>query len=81
LYAGAGISLRRRKSRDLAGKMLPGRQSLSTIRAMQELSGYATNVATRGGSTAKVFAMFLRLGLTCFGGPIAISAISSSSCG
>jgi len=38
---------------------------------MQEPSGSAANAATRAGSTAEVFAAFLRLGLTSFGGPIA----------
>jgi chromate transporter len=38
---------------------------------MQEPSGSATNRSTRSGSTAEVFAAFLRLGLTSFGGPIA----------
>jgi chromate transporter len=71
LYAGAGISLRRRKSRDLAGKMLPGHRSLSTTRAMREPSGSATNAAACNGSAAEVFAVFLWLGLTSFGGPIA----------
>src|ERR1700729_222012 len=51
--------------------MLPGHRNLSTIRAMQEPSGSAANAATRSGSTAEVFAAFLRLGLTSFGGPIA----------
>src|SRR5580693_580881 len=51
--------------------MLPGHPTLSTIRAMQERSGSAANAATRSGSTAEVFAAFLRLGLTSFGGPIA----------
>jgi chromate transporter len=41
------------------------------MRAMQEEPGSATNAATRSGSTAEVFAAFLRLGLTSFGGPIA----------
>jgi len=41
------------------------------MRAMQEPSGSAANAATRAGSTAEVFAAFLRLGLTSFGGPIA----------
>src|SRR3984957_3504259 len=50
--------------------MLPGHLNLSTIRAMQEDTGSA-HAATRGGSTAEVFAAFLRLGLTSFGGPIA----------
>src|SRR5580693_10212570 len=51
--------------------MLPGHRNLSTMRAMQEPSGSAANAATRSGSTAEVFAAFLRLGLTSFGGPIA----------
>src|ERR1700733_14246292 len=51
--------------------MLPGHLNLSTIRAMQEDTGSAAKAATRGGSTAEVFAAFLRLGLTRFGGPIA----------
>ena len=38
---------------------------------MQEDPGSAANATTRGGSTAEVFAAFLRLGLTSFGGPIA----------
>jgi len=41
------------------------------MRAMQEPSGSPANAATRSGSTAEVFAAFLRLGLTSFGGPIA----------
>jgi chromate transporter len=41
------------------------------MRAMQEPSGSRANAATRSGSTAEVFAAFLRLGLTSFGGPIA----------
>src|SRR6202050_5188561 len=49
--------------------MLPGHLNLSTIRAMQEDPGSAAHA--RDGSTAEVFAVFLRLGLTCFGGPIA----------
>src|SRR5580704_9074602 len=51
--------------------MLPGHRNLSTIRAMQEPSGSSANAAARSGSTAEVFAAFLRLGLTSFGGPIA----------
>jgi chromate transporter len=38
---------------------------------MQEDTGSAAHAATRDGSTAEVFAAFLRLGLTSFGGPIA----------
>lgn len=38
---------------------------------MQEPSGSPANAATRSGSTGEVFAAFLRLGLTSFGGPIA----------
>jgi chromate transporter len=38
---------------------------------MQDGTGPAANAATRSGSTAEVFAAFLRLGLTSFGGPIA----------
>jgi chromate transporter len=41
------------------------------MRAMQEEPGSAANAAARSGSTAEVFAAFLRLGLTSFGGPIA----------
>src|ERR1700730_9622546 len=41
------------------------------MRAMQDASGSAANAATRGGSTAEFFSVFLRLGLTSFGGPIA----------
>src|ERR1700680_5278945 len=51
--------------------MLPEHWNLSTIRAMQEPSSSPANAATRSGSTAEVFAAFLRLGLTSFGGPIA----------
>src|ERR1700733_6806731 len=51
--------------------MLPGHRNLSTIQAMQEPSGSAANAATRNGSSGEVFAAFLRLGLTSFGGPIA----------
>jgi chromate transporter len=39
--------------------------------AMQEQADPAANAPTRGGSVAEVFAAFLRLGLTSFGGPIA----------
>jgi chromate transporter len=39
--------------------------------AMQEASGSASNAPTRSGSVGEVFAAFLRLGLTSFGGPIA----------
>jgi chromate transporter len=40
--------------------------------AMQEASGSASSSAKHGGgSSGEVFAVFLRLGLTCFGGPIA----------
>ena len=38
---------------------------------MQEPSGSPAHAAARSGSTAEVFAAFLRLGLTSFGGPIA----------
>jgi chromate transporter len=38
---------------------------------MQDVTDPAANAATRSGSTAEVFAAFLRLGLTSFGGPIA----------
>jgi hypothetical protein len=38
---------------------------------MQEPSGSPADAAARNGSTAEVFAAFLRLGLTSFGGPIA----------
>ena len=38
---------------------------------MQEPSGSPADTAARNGSTAEVFAAFLRLGLTSFGGPIA----------
>jgi chromate transporter len=41
------------------------------MRAMQEPSGSPADAAARRGSTAEVFAAFLRLGLTSFGGPIA----------
>ena len=41
------------------------------MRAMQEPSGSPAHAAARSGSTAEVFAAFLRLGLTSFGGPIA----------
>src|SRR6202044_1012103 len=51
--------------------MLPGHLNLSTMRAMQEDPGPSAHAATRDGSTAEVFAAFLRLGLTSFGGPIA----------
>src|SRR5271170_8867 len=51
--------------------MLRGHRNLSTMRAMQEDTGSAANAVTRSGSTAEVFAAFLRLGLTSFGGPIA----------
>src|SRR6202043_2162300 len=51
--------------------MLPGHRNLSTMRAMQEPSGSPASAATRSSSTAEVFAAFLRLGLTSFGGPIA----------
>src|SRR6202030_4266940 len=71
LWAGTATCRRRSKSRDFARKMLPGHRNLSTIRAMQEDTGSAATAATRGGSTAEVFAAFLRLGLTSFGGPIA----------
>jgi hypothetical protein len=54
-----------------ADKMLPGHRNLSTIPAMQEPSGSPAHAAARSGSTAEVFAAFLRLGLTSFGGPIA----------
>lgn len=37
---------------------------------MQERSGAASETVTRG-SASEVLAVFLRLGLTCFGGPIA----------
>src|SRR5580658_10336387 len=49
-------------------KLLPAPGNLSTMPAMQEASDTATN---RRGSFAEVFAVFLRLGLTSFGGPIA----------
>jgi chromate transporter len=52
----------------LLRKLLPAHENLSTIRAMQEASD---PTADRRGSVAEVFAVFLRLGLTCFGGPIA----------
>src|SRR5271170_8524962 len=51
--------------------MLRGHRNLSTMRAMPEPSGSPENAVTRSGSTAEVFAAFLRLGLTSFGGPIA----------
>src|SRR5271170_3343553 len=51
--------------------MLRGHRNLSTMRAMQEPSGSPATAVTRSGSTAEVFAAFLRLGLTSFGGPIA----------
>jgi len=38
---------------------------------MQEASGAAPNAATSRGNIGEVFAVFLRLGLTSFGGPIA----------
>jgi chromate transporter len=38
---------------------------------MQETSSSASNAPTRSGSVGEVFAAFLRLGLTSFGGPIA----------
>ncbi|MGD0026963.1 MAG: chromate efflux transporter [Xanthobacteraceae bacterium] len=38
---------------------------------MHEESGQLRDAATRGGNIAEVLAVFLRLGLTCFGGPIA----------
>ena len=38
---------------------------------MQKESGPTTKAAARGGNSGEVFAVFLRLGLTCFGGPIA----------
>jgi hypothetical protein len=51
--------------------MLPGHRNLSTIRATQEPCGSPAHAAARSGSTADVFAAFLRLGLTSFRGPIA----------
>jgi chromate transporter len=41
------------------------------MRPMQEHTGAAPNAAARRGDSAEVFAAFLRLGLTSFGGPIA----------
>src|SRR5262249_33670691 len=49
-------------------KLLPACPRLSTIRPMHETSD--TTSETHG-SAAEVFSAFLRLGLTCFGGPIA----------
>src|SRR5580692_9122515 len=37
----------------------------------QQNSGWASNPAHRAGGPGEVFGVFLRLGLTCFGGPIA----------
>lgn len=47
---------------------MPAYKNLSTMPAMSKTSDVAQD---RRGSAAEVFAVFLRLGLTCFGGPIA----------
>jgi chromate transporter len=50
------------------------RQGAREARAMNgthEESGQVRDAATRGGNPGEVLAAFLRLGLTCFGGPIA----------
>lgn len=39
--------------------------------AMQDATGPAADAVVRGGNPGEVLAVFLRLGLTCFGGPIA----------
>jgi chromate transporter len=49
-------------------KLLLACRKLSTMRSMRETSDATPEMR---GSSAEVFGVFLRLGLTCFGGPIA----------
>ena len=58
------------ESRD-DGKCCPAPRTCQQCRAMQETIRCAARCGARRGSTAEVFAAFLRLGLTSFGGPIA----------
>jgi chromate transporter len=53
-------------------KLLPAHTDLSTMAAMQDATENKPHSPQRGGgNVGEVFAVFLRLGLTCFGGPIA----------
>jgi chromate transporter len=53
-------------------KLLPAHAELSTMVAMHDAAEKEVHTPARGdGSVGEVFAVFLRLGLTCFGGPIA----------
>jgi chromate transporter len=53
-------------------KLLPAPTDLSTMAAMPDATENKSHSSQRrGGSVGEVFAVFLRLGLTCFGGPIA----------
>src|ERR1700739_3568516 len=53
-------------------KILPAQANLSTMRPMDEQAGSAQSAdARRRSNSGEVFAVFLRLGLTSFGGPIA----------
>ena len=60
------------RARNLINNAAGGRaRTARAMNGMHEESGQVRDAATRGGNTAEVFAVFLRLGVTCFGGPIA----------
>jgi chromate transporter len=55
----------------MSWKLLPAHDNLSTMPPMPEETGTTSKAVAPGGNAGEVFAAFLRLGLTSFGGPIA----------